>query len=149
MREDKDLFYLIRGDFLPEAMKKTLAVKEALDRGKASSVYEAVKEVGLSRSAFYKYRDAVFPFRTIQQAKIITLVFHLEDRQGTLSHLLDRIAKHGGNILTIHQSIPINGKANVTVSLDIEHLKVDLNDLIKELKQHECIHQIDVLSSGV
>lgn len=148
MREEKETFYLIRGDFLPEAMKKTLAVKKELERVKKLSVFDAVKKVGLSRSAFYKYRDAVFPFQAIQQTKIITLFFHLEDRSGTLSHLLDLVAKRGGNILTIHQSIPLNGKANVTLSLDIEALSVDVEDLIIELKRHEFIERVDILGTG-
>lgn len=148
MKNEKDTFYLVRGDFLPEAMKKTLQVKKDLERGKATSIYEAVQKVGLSRSAFYKYRDAVFPFQAIQQTKIITLFFHLEDRSGTLSHLLDMVAKAGGNILTIHQSIPLNGKANVTLSLDIENLKMDLDELLTELKQHQFIEKVDVLGSG-
>ncbi|GEM00579.1 chorismate mutase [Halolactibacillus halophilus] len=148
MKDEKDTFYLVRGDFLPEAMKKTLQVKKDMERGKATSIYEAVQKVGLSRSAFYKYRDAVFPFQAIQQTKIITLFFHLEDRSGTLSHLLDMVAKTGGNILTIHQSIPLNGKANVTLSLDIENLKMDLDELLKRLKQHQFIEKVDVLGSG-
>src|SRR5690625_838168 len=96
-------------------MRKTLDVKEYLERGKAESVYDAVKKADLSRSAFYKYRDAVFPLQSIQHTQIITLFFHLIDQSGTLSQLLDTVAKAGGNILTIHQTIPIHGKANVTL----------------------------------
>lgn len=147
-REDKT-FYLVRGDFLPEAMRKTLDVKEQLERGKANSVYEAVKNVNLSRSAFYKYRDAIFPLQSIQHTQIITLFFHLEDQSGTLSYLLNTVAKAGGNILTIHQTIPIHGKANVTLSLDVEHLKIDLDELILQLKNQKHIERVDILSSGM
>ena len=142
-------FYLVRGDFLPEAMRKTLDVKEQLERGKVKSVYEAVKKVDLSRSAFYKYRDAVFPLQTIQHTQIITLFFHLVDQSGTLSRLLDIVAKAGGNILTIHQTIPIHAKANVTLSLDVEHLTIDLDQLIFRLKEDEYIERVDILSSGM
>ncbi|SEO35661.1 chorismate mutase [Amphibacillus marinus] len=148
MVKAEETFYLVRGDFLPEAMRKTLEVKAQLERGKASSVFEAVKEVGLSRSAFYKYRDAVFPFQAIQQTRIITLFFHLEDRSGTLSKLLDTVAQAGGNILTIHQTIPVNGKANVTLSLDVERLNIELDGLINKLKKQEFIERVDILSSG-
>src|SRR5699024_7285457 len=144
-----EAFYLVRGDFLPEAMRKTLEVKEALEMGKSSSIYEAVKKVDLSRSAFYKYRDAVFPLQSIQHTQITTLFFHLEDQSGTLSKLLDTVAKAGGNILTIHQTIPIHGKANVTLSLDVEHLKIDLDDLIINLKNQSHIERVDILSSGI
>src|SRR6476469_8975121 len=100
MRADKfdKKFYLVREDVLPEAMKKTIEVKEMLDRGKADSVWEAVHRVDLSRSAFYKYRDTVFPFHTIVKERLITLFFHLEDRSGTLSELLRVVAMSGCNI---------------------------------------------------
>ncbi|HLO26190.1 MAG TPA: ACT domain-containing protein, partial [Geobacteraceae bacterium] len=85
-------FYLVREDVLPEAMKKTIDVKDMLERGKAESVADAVQKVDLSRSAYYKYRDTVFPFSTITKEKLITLFFHLEDRSGTLSKLLGVVA---------------------------------------------------------
>ena len=106
-------FYLVREDVLPEAMQKTLQAKEMIERGKAVSVWEAVKSVDLSRSAFYKYRDTVFPFHSVVKEKIITLFFHLEDRSGTLSELLGIVASSGCNVLTIHQTNPIQGRANV------------------------------------
>lgn len=149
MKNESKTFYLVRGDFLPEAMRKTLDVKEYLERGKAESVYDAVKKADLSRSAFYKYRDAVFPLQSIQHTQIITLFFHLIDQSGTLSQLLDTVAKAGGNILTIHQTIPIHGKANVTLSLDVEHLKIELDQLIIQLKEQEYIERVDILSSGM
>lgn len=149
MKEESNTFYLVRGDFLPEAMRKTLEVKEQLERGKAESIYEAVKKADLSRSAYYKYRDAVFPLQSIQHTQIITLFFHLEDKSGTLSKLLDIVAASGGNILTIHQTIPVHGKANVTLSLDIDHLKIPLDELIRQLKDQKHIERVSILSSGV
>lgn len=148
MKKNEETFYLVRGDFLPEAMRKTLVVKELLERGKVESIFEAAKQTGLSRSAFYKYRDAVFPFQAMQQTRIITLFFHLEDRSGTLSTLLATVAEAGGNILTIHQTIPIHGKANVTISLNIENITVELDTLILRLKQQDFIDRVEILSSG-
>lgn len=148
MKKDQESFYLIRSDFLPESMRKTLEVKELLDRGKFESVFEAVKQVGLSRSAYYKYREAVFPLQTMQKTRIITLFFHLEDQSGSLSKLLSTVADAGGNILTIHQTIPIRGKANVTLSLNVENLTVDLDTLISLLKHLEFIERVEILSSG-
>ncbi|MFF0653110.1 transcriptional regulator ThrR, partial [Bacillus velezensis] len=81
----EETFYLVREDVLPDAMRKTLEVKKLLDRKKAESVADAVQKVDLSRSAFYKYRDAVFPFYTMVKEQIITLFFHLEERSGALS----------------------------------------------------------------
>ncbi|EHL73365.1 UPF0735 ACT domain-containing protein [Bacillus smithii 7_3_47FAA] len=147
----KDLnqkFYLVREDVLPEAMKKTLEVKELLERGKADSVQDAVNKVDLSRSAFYKYRDTVFPFHTVVKEKIITLFFYLEDRSGTLSQLLEVAARFHCNVLTIHQTIPIQGRANVTLSLDVTNMSTDLDDLLTKLKKLEFVEKVEVLGSG-
>ena len=141
-------YYLVREDVLPEAMKKTIDVKDMLERGKADSIAEAVLKVDLSRSAFYKYRDTVFPFSTIQKEKIISLFFHLEDRSGTLSHLLSVVAGSGCNVLTIHQTIPLQGRANVTLSLNTSNIKNKLDDLLTELRKLEFVEKVEVLGTG-
>ncbi|TYR82278.1 ACT domain-containing protein [Priestia megaterium] len=141
-------FYLVREDVLPEAMKKTLDAKLLIERGKSESVADAVQAVDLSRSAFYKYRDTVFPFQTIVTQRIISLFFHLEDRSGTLSHLLSVVASSGCNVLTIHQTIPLQGRANVTLSLDTASMFVELNELLRELKKLAFVDKVEVLGSG-
>ncbi len=141
-------FYLVSEDILPEAMKKTLEAKALLERGKAENVSEAVNMVDLSRSAFYKYRDRVFPFHTMVKEQIISLFFHLEDRSGTLSHLLGIVAGAGGNVLTIHQTIPLQGRANVTLSLDTSGLTIDIDELISRLRKMEFVEQVDILGTG-
>jgi chorismate mutase len=143
-----ELFYLVREDVLPEAMRKTLEVKKLLERGKALSVQEAVQRVDMSRSAFYKYRDAIFPFHTVVKEKIITLFFHLEDRAGTLSKLLGIVADAGCNVLTIHQTIPLQGRANVTLSLNTNGMKEDINSLLMKLRKLEFVEKVEILSSG-
>jgi chorismate mutase len=146
-KSDKQ-FYLVREDVLPEAMKKTLDAKLLIERGKAESVADAVQAVDLSRSAFYKYRDTVFPFQTVVKQRIISLFFHIEDRSGTLSHLLSTVASSGCNVLTIHQTIPLQGRANVTLSLDTASMKVELNEMLRRLKSLEFVDKVDVLGSG-
>ncbi|WP_174494745.1 ACT domain-containing protein [Salirhabdus euzebyi] len=141
-------FYLVRSDVLPESMQKTLEVKELLERGKVSSINEAVKKVDLSRSAFYKYRDAVFPFQAMVKEKMITLFFHLEDRTGTLSNLLTVVATAGCNVLTIHQTIPLQGKANVTLSINTALMNIDIEELLQQLKRLEFVIRVEILSSG-
>ncbi len=148
LKKSDHKFYLVREDVLPEAMQKTLDAKELIQRGKADSVWEAVQKVDLSRSAFYKYRDTVFPFHTIVKEKIITLFFHLEDRSGTLSNLLTVVANSGCNVLTIHQTIPIQGRANVTLSLNVSSMNTDLDGLLSELKKLEFVDKVEVLGSG-
>ncbi|QPC47037.1 ACT domain-containing protein [Mangrovibacillus cuniculi] len=141
-------FYLVREDVLPEAMKKTLDAKELLERGKVDSVWDAVHEVDLSRSAFYKYRDTVFPFHTMVKEKLVTLFFHLEDRSGTLSQLLQVVAENGCNILTIHQTIPLQGKANVTLSINMNEMNVTIDEFLSRLRKLEFVDKVEVLGSG-
>ncbi|MUK86985.1 ACT domain-containing protein [Ornithinibacillus sp. L9] len=145
----REQFYLVRSDVLPESIKKTIEIKNMLERGKVKTINEATKQVDLSRSAYYKYKDAVFPFQAMVKEKIITLFFHLEDRTGTLSKLLNIVATAGCNVLTIHQTIPIQGKANVTLSLDISQIDEHIDKLIHNLKQLEFVEQVSILSSGV
>ncbi|MFD2046208.1 ACT domain-containing protein [Ornithinibacillus salinisoli] len=147
--KEEERFYLVRSDVLPESIKRTIEIKNLLERGKVQTINEATKQVDLSRSAYYKYKDAVFPFQAMVKEKIITLFFHLEDRTGTLSKLLNIVASAGCNILTIHQTIPIQGKANVTLSLDISRIDENVDILIHKLKQLEFVEQVTLLSSGV
>jgi chorismate mutase len=142
-------YYLVREDVLPEAMKKTLDVKEMLERGKAESIWDAVQQVDLSRSAYYKYRDTVFPFSTIKKEQIISLFFHLEDRSGTLSKLLGVVAASGCNVVTLHQTIPLQGRANVTLSLNTANITMEIDDLLAELRKLEFVEQVEVLGTGV
>jgi chorismate mutase len=141
-------FYLVREDVMPEAMIKTLEAKEMLDRGKAESIADAVVKADLSRSAFYKYRDTVFPFSTIKKEKIVSLFFYIEDRSGTLSKLLGVVASSGCNVVTLHQTIPLQGRANVTLSVNTSTITTEIDDLLKELRRLEFVEKVEVLGTG-
>lgn len=141
-------YYLVREDVLTDAMHKTLEAKHLLQSGTVSSIWDAVKQVDLSRSAFYKYRDAVFPFHSIVQERILTVFLQLEDRKGTLAKLLSTVTDTHCNVLTIHQTIPIQGRANVTLSLDVTAMDVDLDDLMQSLKKLDFVESAEVISSG-
>ena len=147
METDHEKFYLVHRDVLPEAMKKTIEAKELLKDGTVETIYEAAKKVNLSRSAFYKYKDTVFPFETFGKEQIITLFFYIEDRTGTLFQLLQTVAQAGCNVLTIHQTIPIQGKANVALSLDISKMNIKIGELIHQLKSLSFVERVDMLSS--
>ncbi|AQU79072.1 ACT domain-containing protein [Planococcus kocurii] len=140
-------YYLVREDVLTEAMQKTLEVKKMLQNDRMS-IMDAVNKTGLSRSAFYKYRDAVFPFHSIVKERILTVFLQLEDRSGTLATLLQAVAENGCNILTIHQTIPIQGRANVTLSLDVTAMDGDLDVFLHQLKKLDFVESADVVSSG-
>ncbi|MGP4080546.1 ACT domain-containing protein [Pseudalkalibacillus sp. R45] len=141
-------FYLVQEDVLSEAMTKTLEAKALLESGKVSTINEAVKAVDLSRSAFYKYRDRIFPFETMVQKQIVSISIHLEDRSGSLSSLLRILAELGCNILTIHQTIPLQGKANVTLSIETASSKEDINGILKALEKLEHVRQVSIIGSG-
>ncbi|WP_339162565.1 ACT domain-containing protein [Siminovitchia sp. FSL W7-1587] len=147
-REIDQKFYLVREDVLPEAMKKTLEAKALLERGTAESIWDAVQQVDLSRSAFYKYRDTVFPFHTVVKEKIISLFFFLEDKPGALSKLLSIVASCSCNVLTIHQTIPLQGRANVTLSLDVTEMNVNMDEFLGKLRRLEFVAKVEVVSSG-
>ncbi|AHN22673.1 ACT domain-containing protein [Lysinibacillus sphaericus] len=141
-------YYLVREDVLTDAMQKTLEAKHLLSSGSVSSIWDAVKQVDLSRSAFYKYRDAVFPFHSIVQERILTVFLQLQDRKGTLAKLLETVTNSHCNVLTIHQTIPIQGRANVTLSLDVTSMTSELDDLIQQLKRLDFVESAEVISSG-
>ena len=141
-------FFLVREDVLTEAMQKTLEAKHLLRSRKVSSIWDAVKEVDLSRSAFYKYRDAVFPFHSIVQERILTVFLQLEDREGTLARLLSLVADYACNVLTIHQTIPIQGRASVTLSLDVTAMAKELDEFINEMKRLDFVESAEIISSG-
>lgn len=148
MGDQDQKFYLVRNDVLPEAMLKTIEAKQLLEQGTDLTIHDAVNHVGLSRSAYYKYKDAVYPFKALVKESIITLFVYIEDRAGTLSRLLKKVAETECNVLTIHQSIPIKGKANITLSLDISQSDSGVDHLIYTLKQLEFVDRVDMLGTG-
>ncbi|SDY46915.1 chorismate mutase [Evansella caseinilytica] len=148
MRKRTDQFYLVREDMLPEAMLKTVRVKELLDSGKCEKINTAVKQVDLSRSAFYKYKDGIFPFHTMLKEKIITLSIYLEDRSGALSKLLSLIAQTGANVLTINQTIPLQGKATITLSIETAAMNADVSVLLNKIEQLDSVVKVELIGSG-
>ncbi|THF83810.1 ACT domain-containing protein [Cohnella fermenti] len=127
-------YYVVREDLLPDGILKTEQAKELLRRGEAATVHEAAEKVGLSRSAFYKYKDGVYPLEQTSRERMATLSMDLEHRSGVLSKVLGMLASSEGNVLTISQSIPMQGLANVVVSLDVSGLSGPLSDLVGQLK---------------
>jgi chorismate mutase len=144
----EEQFVLVRLDMLPEAVQKTLEAKHLLETGKVITVQEAVDQVGLSRSSFYKYKDSVFPFNKMVNEKIVTLSMVLEHRAGVLSNVLSYLAQNEASVLTIHQTIPLNGQANVSMSVDTMHLNKDLNQVVQGLKGLKGVQRALVISSG-
>ena len=139
-------YYIVSSKVIPEIFKKVIEVKENLLTGKAKDISEAVKQTGISRSTFYKYKDYIFPMSEGLNTKKITLVVLLSHETGTLSKVLDCIAFNKGNILTINQDIPINMAANVTITWDISNLKKDLKHLVNTLRGLQNVVSVKVLA---
>ncbi len=148
MAEDKNAFYVIKWEFLPDVFKKTLMVKELLSKGSAKTVNEAVQEIGISRSAYYKYKDGVFPYYQMSEGRIITLSFYLDHRPGTLSKVLNTIAQGGGNIIMINQGIPLQGVAYVSISIETLNMEYSAEELIRRMKQLEGIKKVELLAQN-
>jgi len=148
MTNEKAVFYLVREEILPEAIKKTIKVKELLKRGEVKTINEAVEKMELSRSAYYKYKDYVFPFYEASQEKIVTLALLLEHKQGVLSHVLNTIASDHGSVLTINQGIPLQGVANATISIETAGLDVDLEALLDKLRMIEGVKRLEILGQA-
>lgn len=144
----KSTFYLVREEILPEAIKKTIKVKELLKRGDARTINEAVEQMELSRSAYYKYKDYVFPFYEASKEKIVTLALLLEHKPGVLSRVLNIIASDRGSVLTINQGIPLQGVANATVSIETVDLAIDLEALLDKLRMVDGVKRLELLGQA-
>lgn len=142
-------FYIVSEDILPEAVAKTARAKEILAQGKAETINQAVDMAGLSRSAFYKYRDGIFPFYQERKEKIVTLNMILDHRAGVLSGVINTIASVQGNVLTINQGLPLQGMANVTVSLETAQMEMNIPDLLKRFLDTPGVLKAELVGQSV
>jgi chorismate mutase len=147
--KEKSAYYLVEESALPEVLLKTIRAKRILETEKAENISEAVKIADISRSAFYKYKDLIKPFYESQIGKKITFLLVLEDVSGVLSNILKVMAKSKANILTINQNIPVNGVANITVTIETKELIYSVEKLVQKLQQVEGVSKIDIISNGV
>ena len=126
-------YYIVEASVLPEIFRKVVETRRLLDTGEAETVNQAVRITGISRSAFYKYKDAVRPFQDMLHGRIVTFQLLLKDEPGLLSQVLNRFAGSGANILTINQGIPSNGSAVVTVNAETSGMEGSLQKLLEEI----------------
>lgn len=139
---EKNKYYVVKERAVPEVLLKVVQAKRLLDSEKVSTVQEAAEQTGISRSSFYKYKDDIFPFHEQARGKTITFIIQMDDEPGLLSTVLQTIAKFHGNILTIHQSIPINGVATLTLSVDILPGRGDAEAMVEDIERTEGIHYL-------
>ena len=143
--EDKKKYFVFRERAVPEVLLKVVQAKRLLDSGKVQTVQEAADRIGISRSSFYKYKDDIFPFHEQARGKTITFIIQMDDEPGLLSMVLQTIARFHGNILTIHQSIPINGVASLTLSVDILPGEGDAEAIVDEIERQDGVHYLKIL----
>ena len=143
--EDKKKYFVVRERAGPEVLLKVVQAKRLLDSGKVQTVQEAADRIGISRSSFYKYKDDIFPFHEQARGKTITFIIQMDDEPGLLSMVLQTIARFHGNILTIHQSIPINGVATLTLSVDILPGEGDAEAIVDEIERQDGVHYLKIL----
>ena len=139
-------YYLVDKKVLPEVFIKLMEVKQRLNTGESSSVNEAVRKTGMSRSAYYKYKDSVLPFFEATNGKKVTLLITVENFQGILSSIINVISLAKASILTINQNIPINGLADVSISLDTASMFGSVEEIMNDINKIAGVRKCTVLS---
>ena len=143
--KEKNQYYVLKEKAVPEVLLKVIEAKRLLDSGKITSVQEATEMVGISRSSFYKYKDDIFPYHDTQRGKTVTLVMQLDDKPGILSVVSKILAERKVNVLTIHQSIPINGISSLTLSGDLLPESAELDEIVNCIESEEGVHYVKVM----
>ena len=138
-------YYVVKQKALPEVLLKVAEANRLIENN-GLSVAVVTEKVGISRSSFYKYKDDIFPFRDNVKGKTITFVLSMDDEPGLLSRVLSKVAEFKANILTIHQTIPINGVASLTLSVDILPTTGDSSKMIEEIEQLFGVRYLKILS---
>ena len=143
---DNTNYYVLREKAVPEVLLKVVEANRLLDSGKIESVQEATEAVGISRSSFYKYKEDIFLYHEEKKGKTVNMVIQMNDEPGLLSTVLKLIADAKANILTIHQSVPVNGIATLTLSADIFPDTDDVDEMAKQIESVNGIHYVKILA---
>ncbi|EUB15283.1 ACT domain protein [Shuttleworthella sp. MSX8B] len=143
---DKTAYYVLKEKAVPEVLLKVVQAKDLLDSGRCDSIQEATASVGISRSSFYKYKDDIFKFHESNRGKTITMMISLEDAPGLLSAVIRIVAEYHANILTLHQSIPVNNMASITLSVEVLPETLDLSDMINTIEKTRGIGYVKILA---
>ena len=139
-------YFVVKQKAIPEVLLQVVEAKRLLESEKVLTIQEAVDAVGISRSSFYKYKDDIFPFHDYSQGTTITLTFQMDDEPGILSDVLKIIAEYRANILTIHQSIPINGIASLKLSIQVLQTTWAIPRMIEQLEGQPSVHHVKILA---
>lgn len=146
MPEEKTKYFVVKQKAVPEVLLKVVKAKKLLESERVLTVQEATDRVGISRSSFYKYKEDIFPFYDNTKGKTVTFVVQMDDEQGLLSDLLHIVAVYKANILTIHQSIPVNGVATLTLSVEVKDNTGNISKMVEEIEEQDGIHYVKIVS---
>ena len=139
-------YYVVSGDILPDVLEQVMQARILLQSGKAKRISEAVKMVGISRGTYYKYKDAVFSFNAEQSNRKAIISMILRNEKGTLSNVLSLVSVKQVNVLAINQTIPINGIANVALTLDISDLEISIQSLVSLIEAMPMVEKADLVA---
>ena len=143
---EKSKYFVVKQKAVPEVLLKVVEAKRLLESSKVMTVQEAAEQVGISRSSFYKYKDDIFPFHDNSKGKSLTFGLQMDDVPGLLSDVLKTVAEFKGNILTINQTIPINGVASLTLTVDLLPTTGDVSAMIEQIESQSGIHYLKILA---
>lgn len=138
-------YFVVRKRALPTVLLKVVEANRLVETEKHSSIQEAVEKVGLSRSSYYKYKEDIFPFHDNAKGTTITLTFQMDDEPGLLSDVLQIIADYKANILTIHQSIPLNGIASLSISVQVLPATGNISRMLEEMERQKGVHYVKII----
>ncbi len=142
---DHTKYYVLKKKAVPEVLLKVVEVKRLLASERNITIQEAADRIGISRSSFYKYKDDIFPFHENEKGQTITLAIQVDDMPGLLAEILKEVAKYRANILTIHQSIPLNGVATITLSVEILSTTGNISEMVNEIETNEGVHYLKIV----
>jgi len=142
----KNKYFLVREKAVPEVLLKVVEARRLLETRKVLTVQDAVEQVGISRSSFYKYQDDILEFHDTTQGTTITLTVQMDDQPGLLSEVLKTVADYGANILTIHQSIPVNGSASLSLSVQVLQTTGNVTEMLAAMEEKSGVHYVKVLA---
>lgn len=144
--KDESKYFVLKQKAVPEVLLKVVEAKRLLESGKAATVQDAAEVVGISRSSFYKYKEDIFPFHDNSQGRTVTFTVQMDDEPGLLSDVLKIVAEFRANILTIHQSIPINGVASLSISVQVLPTTRNISEMIEKMEVQKGVHTVKILA---
>lgn len=142
---DKTKYFVVKKKALPEVLIKVVEAKRLLASERGLTIQEATDQIGISRSSFYKYKDDIFPFHENEKGQTITMVLQMEDIPGLLAEILSEVAQCRANILTIHQSIPLNGVATLTMSVEVLSTTGNLSEMVAKIEEKNGVHYLKIV----